>query len=75
MRLSADGRTLISTTEAHERSGLTPSYISLLVRRGLVEALRVGNYWLIYEDSFQRFLDQPRKPGPKPETGRSLSLD
>jgi len=71
MTLSADGRTLISTTEACERSGLTAGYISLIARRGLVEAIRVGNYWLIYEDSFERFLAMPRKPGPKGGAART----
>ncbi len=65
MTLTANGRTLISTTEACARSGLTAGYISLIARRGHVEAVRVGNYWLLYEDSFERFLARPRKPGPK----------
>jgi excisionase family DNA binding protein len=71
MPLSADGRPLISTSEACRRSGLTPGYLSLVARRGQIEAIRVGNYWLLYEDSFERFLAQPRKPGPKRGSGRS----
>jgi excisionase family DNA binding protein len=71
MTLTADGRTLISTTEACARSGLTAGYISLIARRGHVEAIRVGNYWLLYEDAFERFLAMPRKPGPKSGAGRT----
>jgi len=71
MTLSADGRTLISTTEACERSGLTAGYLSLIARRGHVEAICVGNYWLLYEDSFERFLARPRKPGPKGRAART----
>jgi excisionase family DNA binding protein len=74
MPLSADGRTLISTSEACRRSGLTPGYLSLVARRGQIEAIRVGNYWLLYEDSFERFLAQPRKPGPKRGSGRTSTL-
>jgi excisionase family DNA binding protein len=66
MLLAPDGRTLLSTIEAHERSGLSQDHIGLLVRRGAIEATKVGNYWLIYEDSLQRYLESPRKPGPKP---------
>lgn len=65
MNLAAGGRPLISTTEAHQRSGLSRDHISLLIRRGVLDATKVGNYWLIYEDSFERFLAQPRKRGPK----------
>jgi excisionase family DNA binding protein len=65
MQLAADGRTLISTTEAHQRSGLSRDHISLMVRRGILDAAKIGNYWLIYEDSFERFIAQPRKRGPK----------
>ncbi len=71
MLISPDGRPLISTTEAHERSGLSRDHIGLLIRRGIVEAMKVGNYWLIFEESFQRYLDSPRRPGPK--THRSSS--
>lgn len=66
MLISPEGRTLLSTTEAHQLSGLSRDHIGLLIRRGQIEAMKVGNYWFIFEDSMNRYLASPRKPGPKP---------
>jgi excisionase family DNA binding protein len=68
MLITPEGRTLLSTTEAHQRSGLSRDHISLMIRRGQIEAMKIGNYWFIYEDSLDRYLASPRKPGPKPRS-------
>lgn len=65
MFAASDGRKLISTTEAHQRSGLSRDHIGLMIRRGQIEATKVGSYWFLYADSFEQFLAQPRKRGPK----------
>jgi excisionase family DNA binding protein len=65
MFVSPEGKPLLSTAEAQRRSGLTRDHISLLIRRGIIEATKIGTNWLIYEDSFNRYLASPRKRGPK----------
>ena len=74
MALSMNGRPMISTTEANRRSGLSQTYICLSIRQGKIDGMKVGNYWLVDEESFERFLDQPRKPGPKPKTARTDTM-
>jgi len=71
MLVTPEGRTLLSTTEAHQLSGLSRDHIGLMIRQGQIEAMKVGNYWLIFEDSFQRYLASPRKTGPKPKAMRN----
>ncbi len=65
MVLTNDGRKLLTTIEAQKRSGLSRDHISLMMRRRIIEGSKIGNYWLIYEDSLEKFLALPRKPGPK----------
>ncbi len=36
-----------------------------LLRSGLVEGIKPGHDWLVYEDSLKAFLAKPRKSGPK----------
>ena len=57
----------VSTAEAEKVSGLTKGYFSYLLRKGdpRVEGFRMGRDWFIYTDSLQKFLETPRKPGPK----------
>jgi hypothetical protein len=58
-------RPYITTIEAEKRSGLSRNYLSILVRKGLIEGFRPGRDWFIYIDSLERFLATPRKPGPR----------
>ena len=66
MPLLIEGRSMISTTEANKRSGLSQTYICFSIRKGKIRGTKVGNYWFVDEESFEQFLASPRKPGPKP---------
>lgn len=63
-RISGD-RVLLSTAEARDRAKVTQEYIQWLLRQGRLEGFKVGHDWLVFEDSLDAFLAQPRKPGPK----------
>ncbi len=65
-RISGD-RVLLSTTEAVQVSGLSRVHIQRLLREEKLEGMKLGHDWLVYQDSLQAFLAQPRKPGPKPK--------
>ena len=71
MLSTPDGRNLLSTTEAHERSGLSRDHIALMIRRGHIAAMKVGYYWFVFEESLNHYLASPRKPGPKPHRSSS----
>jgi excisionase family DNA binding protein len=55
----------LTTPEAAERSGLTRTYLALLLRRGTLEGFRHGRDWFVYTDSLEAFLATPRKSGPR----------
>ena len=59
------GRAVLSTSEASTLAGVTQTHINHLIRQKQLEAVKVGNAWLVYEDSLRRYIEQPRKPGPK----------
>jgi excisionase family DNA binding protein len=59
-------RRVLSVTEASTLSGYTRSNLNHLIRQGYLEAVKVGNIWLVYEDSLRRYMAAPRKPGPRP---------
>ena len=63
-RISGD-RVLLSTTEAVQLSGLSREHIQRLLRQKLLEGIKLGHDWLLFEDSLKAFLAQPRKTGPK----------
>ena len=63
-RISSE-RVLLSTAEASTIAHLGREYIQRLLRQGRLEGVKLGHDWLVYEDSLQRFLAQPRKTGPK----------
>ncbi len=63
-RISGD-RVLLSTTEAVQLSGLSREHIQRLLRQKLLEGMKLGHDWLLFEDSLKAFLAQPRKTGPK----------
>ena len=58
-------RQFITTPEAAERSGLSKAYLTLLLRKGTLEGFQLSRDWLIYTDSLEKFLETPRKSGPK----------
>jgi excisionase family DNA binding protein len=69
-------RDSLTTPEAAEQSGLTRTYLGLLLRRGKLEGFRRGRDWFVYVDSLQGFLATPRKPGPKgPRKRRSENTE
>lgn len=59
------GRTLLSTREASELSGLTHTHLGDLARRGIVDAQRVGHFWMVYEDALKAYLATPKRAGRK----------
>lgn len=63
-RISGD-KVLLSTAEACEMTSFSSAYIARLLRDKRIEGVMVGSVWLIYEDSLQSFIAQPRKRGPK----------
>jgi excisionase family DNA binding protein len=58
----------ISVTEASSRSGLSPAWVRRLVQRGEIEGVKVGRNWLVSEAALRDYLQQDRRPGPKPTT-------
>jgi hypothetical protein len=59
------GRTLLSTSEARQQSGLSQRHLESLLRQSRLEGFRIGRFWVIYADSLKQYLQLPRKPGPK----------
>lgn len=57
---------VLTSAEASTISGLTRTHINDLFHRSILDAVRVGNAWLVYEDSLRAYIAEPRKPGPKP---------
>ncbi len=61
-----NGRPVLTTAEASKKSGLNRHYIIQLLHAGRIEGARPwGREWMVYEDSLQAFLTQPRSPGRK----------
>jgi excisionase family DNA binding protein len=59
-----DGRQVLTTAEASKKSGLSRDYILRLLSIGRIEGARLwGREWMVYEDSLQAFLAQPRSKG------------
>ena len=65
-------RKLLSISEAAQLCDLSHTYLGLLARKGLIEGIKIGKMWLIYDDSLQSFLSKPRKPGPKGPRANSM---
>lgn len=57
---------LISVTEASEISGLTPGYIRRLLRNKTIAGKKIGRDWFTTEEALRKYLEQERRPGPKP---------
>ena len=64
-RISSNGRVLLPSTEARTISGFSRQHLQRLLRDKRIEGIKLAHDWLVYEDSLQAFLAQPRKPGPK----------
>jgi hypothetical protein len=64
-QLTSEGREYLTTIEAEQVSGLRRNYLTLLLRKGKLEGFRPARDWFIYKDSLERFLANPRKPGPR----------
>ena len=63
----------ISVTEAAKRLGLTSQRIGTFCRQGRLEGARkVGNYWVIPEESVNNFVRQP--PGVKKKERNSALI-
>ncbi len=60
-------RVLLSTAEAVKISGLSRVHIQRLLRYEQLEGMKLGHDWLVFEDSLNAYMAQPRKPGPKPK--------
>ncbi len=58
---------LITLEEAAELSGLSPSHLRLLVRRGDVWGKKLGHNWLTTAQAVREYLARDRRPGPKPQ--------
>ncbi len=65
MLTTQDHRSYLTTPQAAERTGLSKTYLTKLLRSGTLEGFRLGRDWLIYADSLDRYLAAPHKPGPK----------
>ena len=58
---------LISLREASEISGLSASHLRLLVSRGTIWGVKLGRNWVTTAQAVQAYMEQDRRPGPKPE--------
>jgi excisionase family DNA binding protein len=59
-------RPILAVSEASAVSGFTRNHINYLITQGVLDAVKVGPVWLVYEDSLRRYMAAPRRPGPKP---------
>lgn len=57
----------ITTREAAELIGVSIHHISYLLRHGLIEGKKFGNFWMVNRYSAQTYASQERKTGPKPQ--------
>jgi hypothetical protein len=58
-------REYITTSQASEISGLSKQHLAKLLREEKLEGFQLARNWVIYTDSFEKFLATPRKSGPK----------
>jgi len=56
---------LISLREAVELSGLSASYLRLLVSRGDIWGIKLGRNWVTTAQAVEEFLSRDRRRGPK----------
>jgi excisionase family DNA binding protein len=61
-----DARKELTTQEASQRSGLSRTHITYLLRQGKLEGRNFGHrLWTVYADSLENYLASPHKSGPK----------
>ena len=58
---------LIPLNKAADLSGLSKSYLRLLVSGGEIWGIKVGRNWVTTEKAVREFLVRERKRGPKPK--------
>ena len=56
---------LISLKEAAKVSGLSPSHLRLLVKRGDIWGMKIGRNWVTTELAVNEYLAHEHRPGPK----------
>jgi len=62
----ANVRREITTDEASQKSGLSRTHLTHLLRQGKIEGRNFGRrLWIVYADSLERYLATPHKSGPK----------
>lgn len=61
---------LISLREAVELSGLSASYLRLLVSRGNIWGMKLGRNWVTTAQAVEEFLSRDRRRRPKPKNPR-----
>jgi len=54
---------LISLQKAASKSGLSPGYLRILVRRGEIWGQKIGRNWVTTEKAVREYLARKRKPG------------
>jgi hypothetical protein len=64
-RISNNDRVLVPSTEARKIAGFSRQHLQRLLRDKRIEGIKLAHDWLVYEDSLNAYLAQPRKPGPK----------
>jgi hypothetical protein len=54
---------LISLQKAADQSGLSPGYLRILVRNGVIWGQKIGRNWVTTEKAVREYLAHKRKPG------------
>ena len=58
--------TMLTTTEAAARLGVTPEAVRKAIKRGHMTATKHGRDWLVSEEEVERYADKPRNKGGRP---------
>ena len=61
---------LITLREAAELSNLSTSHLRLLVSRGTIWGVKLGQNWFTTVETVNEYLARDRRPGPKPKKPR-----
>ena len=76
-RIKSNDRVLIPSTEARNIAGFSRQHLQRLLRDKRIEGIKLAHDWLVYEDSLNAFIAQPRKRGRphKKDTPSQRQLD
>ena len=55
----------LTTRQASHKSGISQAHIRRLMETGKLQGLKVGRDWLVLTVSFENYLVNRPKPGPK----------